>query len=524
MKIKNMLPKLMAILVVIVVFASCEEDFNTIGSDIVDQNFTSELFDESTVIAYSRKSLPVQTNLLPAYQLGVYNDPVYGKSNVNLLSQVTMQNPDPDFGDCVQLDSVVLYLPFFSESSIANEITTYTLDSVFGNQPINISIFESNFFLRDLDPDSNFEDAQRYYSNQGQTFDMFRGRLIHTIENFTPSNNGIKINDTTTLPPGLRANLPLEVFQEKIIDMEGSTELINNNNFREFFRGLYFKVESTNGDDGSLFLFDIGDGNNDPTDDARIDLFYKSKILSGSATCENNTVDFDENEFRLNFGAINVNTFENRLDPDIASALANPDINEGEETLYIRGGDPIITVVELFGEDLDNNGVADQLEFLRDQKWLINEANLIFYVDQDKIAGGTVEPDRIVIYGLGSDTFLADLPLDPTSGGEPFEALTDHFGPLVRGSDENGQFYKIRITNHISNLINENTDNEALGLVVSQNVTEFDFQDLENSQAPGIDNVPAATILSPRGTILFGNKTTNEAKRLKLQIFYTEPN
>tara|TARA_R100000935_G_scaffold38680_1_gene59942 strand:+ start:45784 stop:47358 length:1575 start_codon:yes stop_codon:yes gene_type:complete len=524
MKIKNMLPKLMAILVVIVVFASCEEDFNTIGSDIVDQNFTTELFDESTVVAYSRKSLPVQTNALPAYQLGVYNDPAYGQSRVNLLSQLTLESGDPDFGECVQLDSVVLYIPFFSEATLANEVTTYELDSVFGNEPINISIYESNFFLRDLDPDSGFEEPQNYYSNQGQTFDMFQGELITTIEDFTPSNAGVVLNDTVTLPPGLRVNLPLELFQEKIFDMEGSNELINNNNFREFFRGLYFKVESADGNGGNLFLFDLLDGNNDPADDARIDLFYKSKVLAGGATCEDNDVDFDENSFRLNFNGISVNTFQNDLNPGIASALANPNISEGEETLYIRGGDPIISVVELFGEDLDNNGVADQLEFLRDQEWLINEANLIFYVDQDKITGGVAEPDRIVVYDIGNDTFLSDLPLDPTSSEEDFEALVDHFGPLVRGSDDNGQFYKIRITNHVSNLINNDSTNVPLGIVVSQNVTEFDFQDLENSQAPGIDNVPAATILSPRGTILFGNNTTNQAKRLKLQIFYTEPN
>lgn len=523
MKIKNMLPKLLAILVVIVVFASCEEDFSTIGSDIVDQNFTTELFNESTVIAYSRKSLPVQTNALPAYQLGVYDDPVYGQSRVNFLSQLTLQTSDPDFGDCVQLDSVVLYLPFFSEATLENEVTTYTLDSVFGDEAINISIYESNFFLRDLDPNSGFADVQKYYSNQGQTFDMFQGQLITTIENFKPSDQGIVLNDSVTLPPGLRANLPLEIFQEKIIDMEGSNELINNNNFREFFRGLYFKVESADGTGGSLFMFDVLDGNNDPTDDARIELFYKSKILV-DATCEDNTVDFDINDFRLNFNAVSVNTFANDLNPDIANALANPNIQQGEETLYIRGGDPIISIVELFGEDLDNNGVADQLEFLRDQEWLINEANLIFYVDQDKIVGGAAEPDRVVMYDLGNDSFLADLPLDPSSSDEPFSALTDHFGPLVRGSDENGDFYKIRITNHISNLINKDSTNVPLGLVVSQNVTEFDFQDLENSQAPGIDNIPAATILSPRGTILFGTNTTNQAKRLKLQIFYTEPN
>ncbi|HBR53065.1 MAG TPA: DUF4270 domain-containing protein [Flavobacteriaceae bacterium] len=522
MKIKNLLPKLMAILVVIVVFASCEEDFNTIGSDIVDQNFTTELFDQSTVVSYSRKLLPVQTNALPSYQLGVYNDPVYGKSTINLLSQLTLSETDPDFGDCTQLDSVVLYLPFYSTATTVDSVTTFTTDSIFGNDPINISIYESKFFLRDLDPEAGFEEQQKYYSNQGRTFENFLGGKIMTIENFVPSSEGIVLNDTVTLPPGLRVALPNEFFQRKIFEQEGTANLINNNNFREFLRGLYFKVDSPT-ENGSSFIFDLLDGDNDPENDARIDLFYTFKTLTGE-TCEENTQDPIETVLRLNFDAISVNTFDNELNPSIASTLANPNIDDGEENLYVRGGDGIVSVIELFGEDLDGNGVADELEFLRDQEWLINEANLIFYVNRDIVPSGDNEPLRLVIYETGNDNFLADLPLDPTSGEEPFEALVDHYGPLERGTDANGDFYKIRITNHVSNLINSDSTNVPLALVVSQNVTVFDFQDLENSQAPGIDNVPASTVVSPEGTVLHGNRTSNEAKRLKLQIFYTEPN
>lgn len=512
----------MAILVVIVVFASCEEDFNTIGSDIVDQNFTSELFDESEIVSYSRKLLPVQTSALPAYQLGVYNDPVYGESRINLLSQVTLDATDPDFGDCTQLDSVVLYLPFFSTATTVDSITTYETDSIFGGDPINITIYESKFFLRDLDPETSFEEPQNYYSNQGQTFDDFIGNKLATIVDFVPSSDGIVLNDTTTLPPGLRVKLPNDFFQRRIIDQEGETTLINNNNFRDHLRGIYFKVENSTGN-GSSFIFDILDGDNDPSNDARIDLFYTYKTLTGE-TCEETTQDPIEAIARLNFDAVSVNTFENDLNPAIASHLANPSINEGEENLYIRGGDGIISVIELFGEDIDGNGVADQLEFLREQGWLINEANLIFYVNQDIVAGGDDEPDRIIIYDLGNDSFLTDVALDPTSAEEDFEAFTDHFGPLERGSDDTGEFYKLRITNHVSNLINQDSTNVPLGVIVSQNVANFNFQDLENSQAPGIDNVPASAVISPKGTVLYGNKAVNEAKRLKLQIFYTEPN
>ena len=228
--------------------------------------------------------------------------------------------------------------------------------------------------------------------------------------------------------------------------------------------------------------------------------------------------------FKLNFTGISVNTFENQLPQQIQTAVDNPNIQTGNENLYLRGGDGIISVVELFGKDNDNNGIADGLETLRDKKWLINEANLIFYVNQDLMVGGTNEPDRIIIYDLKNSNVLADYNLDTTNGLEPAEALTIHYGKLQRGSDGNGQYYKLKITNHISNLINKDSTNVPLGIVVSHNVLNRTTQELQNPMEPSIEQVPSSSVVSPKGTILYGNATTNEEKRLKLQIYYTEPN
>jgi hypothetical protein len=37
---------------------------------------------------------------------------------------------------------------------------------------------------------------------------------------------------------------------------------------------------------------------------------------------------------------------------------------------------------------MDNNGVADELETIRKNGWLINEANLVFHVDGDAMTNG----------------------------------------------------------------------------------------------------------------------------------------
>ena len=125
---------------------------------------------------------------------------------------------------------------------------------------------------------------------------------------------------------------------------------------------------------------------------------------------------------------------------------------------------------------------------------------------------------------------MGDYFLDTTSGNEPIDALTTHLGRLVRGSDNVGEYYKIRVTNHISNLVNKDSTNVQLGLIVSQNVLLNAFQVIDSitnlppEGLPRIKKVPRSSVISPEGTVLFGNNTSNEDKRLKLQISFIEPN
>ncbi len=535
MKTLNALPKIVAVLFFIIAIASCDEDFNTIGADIViDGDLEAKQWESNNIVSYSRKLDPIQTNIVPIHKLGIYNENVFGKSTANYITQVKLAETDPTFGDSigrsVTVDSVVLYIPFFNDSTTEDEVTTYTLDSVYGNSPVTISMFESNFLLRDLDPNSNFEETQLYYSNQNDNFEINKGELLVEIEDFVPSEEAIVLNDTVSVSPGIRAVLPIEFFQEKILDKEGDPEINSNNNFKEYFRGLYFKVESPT-DDGSLFIFN--------PDIASITIYYSYEkpefddnnhyILDEDENIIYETI--EENQFLLNFGGVGLNTYTNELPQNILGELENPDIINGEENLYVRGGEGIITIINLFtGTDDDDNGFSDVLDSLKVAEPLINDASLKFYVDQDKIVGGSSEPERLIIYDLKNNTVLVDYFLDTTSGNEPVNAITTHLGRLERGSDDLGEYYKIRITNHVSNLINKDSTNVQLGLIVSQNVLLSGFQVVDSltnpddGQLPRIKEVPRSSLISPEGTVLFGNNTTNEEKRLKLQILYTETN
>lgn len=526
MKVRNLLAKLGVTFLAILGFASCDEDFTNLDTDIIGGTFTTPdtVF---SVKAYSKLVGGVQTNDQQTYKMGIYNDPVYGKTVVDLLGQLVLSDNDPTFpNDTLNpiLEKVILSIPFYSDSDEDEEgNTVYTLDSIYGSQPIDVSVYESNYFLRDFDPNSNFEELQLYYSNQGPEFQANLGTLLTTIEGFEPSEEAdefiIEDLDTLSFAPGFNIELPAEFFQEKIIDQEGEEVLINNNNFKEYFRGLYFKVDETP-NDGNMFLFEL--------EDAKVTLYYSSETTLLDENGNQTTDDDGEivrvlDSFDLTFTGINVNAYSTNLPASIQAALENPNTEEGEERLYLQGGQGIATIIELFSGDDNQNGI-DDLEELREREWLINEANLIFYVDQDQVTGGSKEPERIMIFDTKNHNILADYQIDLTSNLSPIDAITEHLGRLERGSDDNGEYYKIKLTSHVSNLINRDSSNVALGLVVSQNVSYVRFFETENPLLEdSFEYIPGGDVVSPEGTVLHGNRSENPEKRLKMQLYYTEP-
>lgn len=146
-------------------FIACEKDFSTLGTEVIGgTNFvtTSETYPVTT---YNKGVDPVRTDGLPINYLGIYNDTIYGTTTASFVSQMSPSALDPSFGTDVVLDSVVLTIPYFStiEGTDEDGNTTYTLDSIFGSSPMKISAFRNNYFLRDFDPESNFEETQKYY-------------------------------------------------------------------------------------------------------------------------------------------------------------------------------------------------------------------------------------------------------------------------------------------------------------------------------------------------------------------------
>ena len=522
----NLRPKLKVLFVLLFVLLlsnSCEDDFTTLGSDFVNGLELPEPYVVKNLATYSDNILSVQSNTLNNYLLGQFSDPVFGNTEVSILTQLELQNTSPDFGQDPVLDSVVLTLPLFSQLI---DTDTYQLDSIFGDGGFKISIFESNQFLSDIDPGENgdFENQQIYYSDQLNEFEnniettpLFISEVI-VPSDLTETQILFDQLDATTIDtlrvsPRIRLKLPNDFFQERILDNQNSVNLVSQSSFKNFLRGLFIKTQEPT-DNGTLVNFDLSN------QDANITLYYKSLRPPPSLEIENDD-DLIEtfNKFNLNFAGNTINFYDNSNTLD----LSNQDTINGEENLFIKGGEGIVSVIDPFnGPDSDGNGVADEIDELREKNWLINEANLILFVDENQAQEIENKPSRIFAYDLDRNRVLIDYSLDPGATANPLTSRLNHLGPLREDKDGN-PFYKIRITSHINNIINNDSINTRIGVVVTQNVNEARILDIRDSQLNQAETYIESAISTPRGQVFHGNLSPDEEKRLKLQIFYTEP-
>ena len=210
------------------------------------------------------------------------------------------------------------------------------------------------------------------------------------------------------------------------------------------------------------------------------------------------------------------------------------DQTSGNENIYVRGGEGIISTLDLFSGTITENGEEiDEFDHFKEFFYdeisdepirIINEAYIEFFVNQN--FSNQDEPERIYIYNYEQNSALIDYFLDQSVSSQTINAKINHLEPLMRDtlSDDNkGVKYKIRITEHLNNLILRDSANAKLGLgVISdvasvQNFKILDGFDSENKK------LASGVILSPKGTILHGNLSLNLEKRPKIKIYYTDP-
>ncbi|TYA60128.1 DUF4270 domain-containing protein [Formosa maritima] len=508
-------------------FIACDNDYNSLESDIQGiENFHTDN-DVFPIVAYNKKVNPVQTNNLPSNFLGVYTDPIYGQSVTNIITQAFPSSSnayDPDFGTNPEFTYAYLTIPYYSKQ-IGEEI--YTLDSLYGDAPVKLSIYRSNYFLRDYNPDTDDAIAQLYYSNNYE-YDNFLGELLYQEETFFPSASEQIIEEedeegqlveVDKIAPALRVPLlnPGGNFWESLLfDKQGMPELSNSNNFKDYFRGLYIKTEPVNGDGNTIMLNLLSSA-------ANLTVYYNNEVENEDGEVEI----VRNNKFIMTFRGNRANVIYN--DPTntiIDDANNNADEVNGDQNLYLKGGEGSIAVVNLF----EDPTVLDDFNLLyKDSEGnptrLINEANLIFYVDQSATVNmlEDQEPNRVILYDMKNNVPIVDYFFDLTTNTtDPINSKLNYSSILERDASGRGVKYKIRLTEHLNNILLRDSTNFELGLYLTTNINEISNSDVLNEE--DLIGIPMGTVLAPKGTVLYGsNLNVPEDKRVQLEIYYTEP-
>lgn len=546
------------LLFTILAIVACDQDFNSIESDVIGlKSFNTGSY-PIPITSYNKKLDSLRINNLSANLLGVYKDPAFGQTSASIITQITPTEFDTSFGDNPVIDSVILTIPYYNkiigDSTDINGNSVYSIsDSLFGNSAIKLSIYQNNYFLRDFNPNAELQASQNYYSHASEianttdnfaitetstiNFDEHKGPLVYEDIAFIPSSDAIVLKKVSTdgtetterIAPALRAHLDPAFWTAAIIDKEGSDALKNANNFYNYFRGLYFKAEAINGE-GNMLLFNIaGSGSN-------ITIYYSYDSSADSTEKLQDT-------YILNFNGNRLNTFIN--DYNLVS-LENGDKTNGDEKLYLKGSEGSMAVVDIFSGNVDCDGVEETaLECFKKEyraidengeyiikngdfvlKKLINEAQLVIYEDEtmNKPSEDYHKYDRIYAYDAKNNIPLLDYNFDPsTNTSDAYNSKLIHLGQRI--TDENGvSTFKIRITQHLNNILIKDSTNTKLGLVLSTNVNYVSTSSILNSQDM-VTGVPASSIITPRGTTLYGsNVNVPESKRMSLEIFFTESN
>jgi len=533
----------------VVFLASCDNDFNELGSSIIEDDIHHDNITriEAGVTAFDKATGAVQSNNLPINSIGFYKNPAFGTTTAHFVSQVKLNTLNPQFTTNVEIDTVYFYVPYFTKSATNNSdgTTTYELDSIKGNTnaSMRLNVYENRFFLRDTDPSQPNLTEQKYFSDQLAMVHNERNP-VRLNDNSNPlENDAFKISasqiqrkkgDGTVIErfaPGIFLHLNKAFFQGKIINSPG--KLINQTVFKEWFRGLYFNVEPT-GDDGAMAALDWSKG--------KVVIIYKQDKVAGiegtvSADRVRNTLELNMAEI----AAVSINTvnfFENNYSPAFSSGIATTTAEEasGENRLFIKGGQGSVAYIDIntsaFSQYIINSKVQEP-------KIVVNEANLTFYVDQSSSATGGMkdvakddEPLRVYLYDLKNKRPIYDYYLDATANTLSPKFNKNVHGGIIEREGGKGRRYKLRLTHHINNIINHDSTNVRLALVVSENINFIGNAALKSpinfNNGTSTDYIPAASVISPTGTVLFGNNIPvgdpNYDKRLKLEIFYTKPN
>ena len=94
------------IIVLLILLCSCNKEYNTIGLNLIDNDPFETDLEEVPIFVKMKKVPPYVVNLLQTFQLGQYQDNIFGKTDAVYFSQISLETVSPRFGIFNENDEV----------------------------------------------------------------------------------------------------------------------------------------------------------------------------------------------------------------------------------------------------------------------------------------------------------------------------------------------------------------------------------------------------------------------------------
>lgn len=228
---------------------SCKKKQYQLGSDVIDSNtiLGGTSIDTFSLVTYTIEEDSIISDNPSNVVLGSYIDPVFGSYNASFFTQLRLAGVDPNFGDpnTIVIDSFVLALEYVGN---------------YGD--LDPQTFEAYELEESMSLDST------YYSFSTLAYNALN---LVPLDNATisPNTSSPSVVGGDSLAPQLRIHLDTLLARSLITEAtSGGTTFSSNDEFLEFFKGLYLRTNNlaqVSGEGAALCL-----NINDPSSKATI--------------------------------------------------------------------------------------------------------------------------------------------------------------------------------------------------------------------------------------------------------------
>ena len=432
----------------------CNSDADDLGLQFFENNEAQGEQAAYDLVAYNVNNNDVvrsDSYSLKKATLGVFSEGQFGMQKTAYVTQVRMPSYAPNFGINPRVDSVVLEIkPQYDATTKVVTTTNVTHEGQAAKQ--TLTKYETvkygnpaatmNIVVHEITTDLGAVGTEILSNSIVATSGVPLGTKAFSGDIYAVSIN--KTSDNTALltrEAGLRIPLNASYFETKIANKSGASELSNERNFINYFKGLKISVQEN---DGYLINF--------APDQVTMTMYY---TYGDASDRKEGTYSFNLASPNVHFSQISYNrsTIFNNV-------MAGIDRINGDPLLYMQGmGGPGA------GIRIPENAIEALKTLRRDRRAAIVSAKIRLYTDTSVWNNSYTKPDNFLVKKEGETDFIADIKAMLYNNN--FKLVTAY------ATNTNPSYYDVNITKTVKDIVEQGQEAKDIILNIGSYLTNY---------------------------------------------------